>query len=99
MKLRLLVSCLSFRHRTSVSLVGHTHCLQSLIPLPFTEFQLEEHYWTHVEYHSMHGFGFHSNVVEEAISDLISGCGGMSHLKFRPFKPISDNHDIQLQII
>ncbi|TEB18540.1 hypothetical protein FA13DRAFT_1648550 [Coprinellus micaceus] len=37
--------------------------------------QLEEHYWTHVEYHSMHGFGFHSNVVEEAISDLISGCG------------------------
>lgn len=47
----------------------------------------------------MHGFEFHNNVVEEAISDLISGCGGMSLLKFRPFEPIPNNHGIQLQII
>ncbi|KAF6764333.1 hypothetical protein DFP72DRAFT_420556 [Ephemerocybe angulata] len=37
--------------------------------------QLEEHYWTHVEYHCMHAVSFQNNIVEEAISQLIHACG------------------------
>lgn len=36
----------------------------------------------------MHGLDFQNSVVEEAISHLISGCGGTSpFLNLRPFKP------------
>ncbi|EAU89451.2 hypothetical protein CC1G_07677 [Coprinopsis cinerea okayama7 len=37
--------------------------------------QLEEQYWVHLEYFSMHPIKFNSNIIEETISHLTHGCG------------------------
>ncbi|TFK26155.1 hypothetical protein FA15DRAFT_667833 [Coprinopsis marcescibilis] len=37
--------------------------------------QLEEQYWQHLEYFCMHPLDLESNIIEEAISHLVHGCG------------------------